>query len=295
MTMRPHPWAPFGAGLLLIRRLPNPPDSARYHRGHVHPGGAGGMASGTPGAGQPAPIPKTGDDARPHHTTEVQVHQNLLAANDRHAAGIRSLLREHGVFAVNLMSSPGAGKTALIEATLARLGNEIRVAVIEGDIETTADADRIAPFGIPVIQINTGPFGGDCHLAAPLVAGAVGQLDLHGLDLLIVENVGNLVCPAEFDIGEHRKIVLLSVTEGEDKPLKYPLMFLEASLAVITKIDLLPYLEIDPDVIRANMRAVNPAVEILALSAPTGEGIDSWLAWLRRGVAGVSAETPSPE
>jgi len=216
-----------------------------------------------------------------------------LAANDRHAAAIRSLLREHKVFAVNLMSSPGAGKTALIEATLARVGHEIRVAVIEGDIETTADADRIAPFGIPVVQINTGPFGGDCHLAAPLVAGAVGQLDLRCLDLLIVENVGNLVCPAEFDIGEHRKIVLLSVTEGEDKPLKYPLMFLEASLAVITKTDLLPYLEIDLDVIRANIRAINPAAHVLAVSARSGEGIDSWLAWLRWGIAEVGAEAPS--
>jgi hydrogenase nickel incorporation protein HypB len=293
MSIRPHPGAPSGAGLLPNRRVPDPPDSARYHRGHDHPGTSGGAASTTAGAGAPAPGPRADDDTRPHPTTEVQVHQNLLAANDRHAAEIRSLLREHGVFAVNLMSSPGAGKTALIEATLARLGTDIRVAVIEGDIETTADADRIAPFGIPVIQINTGPFGGDCHLAAPLVAQAIGQLDLHDLDLLIVENVGNLVCPAEFDIGEHRKIVLLSVTEGEDKPLKYPLMFLEASLAVVTKIDLLPYLEIDLDVIRANMRAVNPAVEVLALSARTGEGIDSWLAWLRRGVARVSAETPA--
>ena len=291
MSIRPHPWAAFGAGLLANRRLPDPPDSARYHRGHVHPGAAGAGPPAPPGADLPAPAPETGSDARPHHTPEVQVHQNLLAANDRHAEGIRALLREHDVFAVNLMSSPGAGKTALIEATLTRLGTEIRVAVIEGDIETSADADRIAPFGIPVIQINTGPFGGDCHLAAPLVAGAVAQLDLHSLDLLIVENVGNLVCPAEFDIGEHRKIVLLSVTEGEDKPLKYPLMFLEASLAVITKIDLLPYLDIDLDVIRANMRAVNPTVEILALSARTGEGVDSWRDWLRRGVAGVRAET----
>ncbi|MCJ7796236.1 MAG: hydrogenase nickel incorporation protein HypB [Thermoleophilia bacterium] len=294
MSIRPDQWAPFEARLLPNRRVPDPPDSGRYHRGHGHPGASGGAASTTAGADPPAPGPQADDDARPHRTTEVQVHQHLLAANDRHAAGIRSLLREHGVFAVNLMSSPGAGKTALIEATLARLGTDMRVAVIEGDIETTADADRIAPFGIPVIQINTGPFGGDCHLAAPLVAGAIEQLDLHGLDLLVVENVGNLVCPAEFDIGEHRKIVLLSVTEGEDKPLKYPLMFLEASLAVVTKIDLLPHLEIDLDVIRANMRAVNPALEVLTLSARSGEGIDSWLEWLRRAVAGVSAETASP-
>lgn len=297
MSIRPHPWAPLGGGLLPKRRVPAlPPDSWRYHRGHGHPEASGGTRSVAAGAGSPAPGPQADDQERPHHhTTEVQVHQHLLAANDRHAAGVRRLLREHSVFAVNLMSSPGAGKTALIEATLARLGKEIRVAVIEGDIETTADADRIAPFGIPVVQINTGPFGGDCHLAAPLVAEAIGQLDLHALDLLIVENVGNLVCPAEFDIGEHRKIVLLSVTEGEDKPLKYPLMFLEASVAVITKIDLLPYLDIDMELIRANMRAVNPAAEVLTLSARTGDGIDSWLKWLRRGVAEVTAETPSPE
>ena len=294
MSIHPYPLVPFGAALLPSRRAPGRPDPARYHRGHEHPGGSGGgasTASRAPGSEDPTPGTQFDEGVRPHSTTEVQVHQHLLAANDRHAAGIRSLLHEHGVFAVNLMSSPGAGKTALIEATLARLGSELRVAVIEGDIETSADADRIAPFGIPVIQINTGPFGGDCHLAAPLVAEAIGKLDLHRIDLLIVENVGNLVCPAEFDIGEHRKIVLLSVTEGEDKPLKYPLMFLEASLAVITKIDLLPYLEVDLGLIRANMRAVNPAMEVLTLSARTGEGIDSWLAWLGRGVSGASAET----
>jgi hydrogenase nickel incorporation protein HypB len=296
MSLLPHT-CPFGAGLLPNRRAPARPDPARYHRGHEHPGGSGGgasTASPAPGSEDSTPSAQFDDGVRPHSTTEVQVNQHLLAANDRHAAGIRALLREHGVFSVNLMSSPGAGKTALIEATLARLGDDVRVAVIEGDIETTADADRIAPFGIPVIQINTGPFGGDCHLAAPLVAEAIGKLDLHGLDLLIVENVGNLVCPAEFDIGEHRKIVLLSVTEGEDKPLKYPLMFLEASLAVITKIDLLPYLEVDLDLIRANMRAVNPAMEVLTLSARTGEGVDSWLAWLGRGISEVSAGASSP-
>lgn len=249
------------SGSRATRRLPRPSHPRRYHRGH-HPMG------GSPSA----------------RTTEVQVHHNLMAANDAHAEGIRSLLHEHHVFAINLMSSPGAGKTALIEATLRHLVAELRVAVIEGDIETTADVDRLAPFGIPAIQINTGPFGGDCHLAAPLVATAVARLDLHALDLLIVENVGNLVCPAEFDIGEDRKVALLSVTEGEDKPLKYPIMFREASLAVVTKVDLLPHLDIDVEVIRANMRAVNPALPVLLLSARTGEGLDKWLAWLRAGV-----------
>jgi hydrogenase nickel incorporation protein HypB len=228
---------------------------------------------------------------------EIQVHHHLLAENDRHAGGIRELLRAHGIFCVNVMSSPGAGKTALLEATLARLASEYRVAVIEGDIETTADSDRLAPYGIPVVQINTGPFGGDCHLAAPLVATAVERLDLHGLDLLIVENVGNLVCPAEFDIGEDRKVVLLSVTEGEDKPLKYPLMFHESTLAVVTKVDLLPYLDLDLELLRANLRRANPQAPVLLVSAKTGEGIADWLDWLRVGIdakRAADASNPAP-
>ncbi len=230
----------------------------------------------------------------PHRVnrTAVEVHHHLLAENERHADGIRWLLREHGVFAVNLMSSPGAGKTALLEATLSRLGGELRAAVIEGDIETSADADRLRPFPVQVVQINTGPFGGDCHLAAPLVASAVGQLDLHRLDLLVVENVGNLVCPAEFDIGEDSKVVLLSVTEGEDKPLKYPLMFHEAGLALVTKIDLLPHLDIELASIEANLRRANPSQTVIPLSSKTGAGMDAWLDWLRAEVASrrVAAE-----
>lgn len=224
---------------------------------------------------------------------EIHLHRDLLAANDLHAEGIRSLLRTHRVFSANLMSSPGSGKTALLEATLATAGTRLRLAIIEGDIETSADADRLAPFGIQVVQINTAPFGGDCHLAAPLVAGAVERLDLHELDVLIVENVGNLVCPAEFDIGEDEKVVLLSVTEGEDKPLKYPLMFHEATLALITKIDLLPHLDVDLDLIRANIRRVNPTLPVLALSSRTGEGMDGWLSWLENGVAGKAEDPPS--
>lgn len=231
----------------------------RYHKGGH---GAGGTSGGERG---------------PH---EVELHQNLLAANDRHAQVIRGLLRAHGVFSANLMSSPGAGKTALLEATLKRGLDGFVMGVIEGDIETTADADRIAPFGIQVVQVNTGPFGGDCHLAAPLVAGAIHQLDLHSLDVLVVENVGNLVCPAEFDIGEDAKVVLLSVTEGEDKPLKYPLMFHEASLALVTKTDLLPHLDVDLGTILANIRRVNPSARIIPLSARTGDGLDEWITWL---------------
>ena len=243
-------------------RLPRPAGMhSRHHRGgHAHgPGGRG--------------------------PTEIPLHHDLMAANDQHAEAIRSLLGGHRIFAVNLMSSPGSGKTALLEATLAAVGSRLRVAVIEGDIETCADADRLAPFGIQVVQVNTAPFGGDCHLAAPLVESAVDKLDLRALDVLIVENVGNLVCPAEFDIGEDAKVVLLSVTEGEDKPLKYPLMFHEAALALVTKTDLLPHLDVDTDLIRANMRRVNPALQVMFLSSRTGEGLDAWLSWLADGVA----------
>ncbi|MHB0979305.1 MAG: hydrogenase nickel incorporation protein HypB [Thermoleophilia bacterium] len=248
-------------------------DPAFHLRAH-----RGGHGTGGHGAGHSDP-----------HTTEISLNRHLLAANDRHAQGIRTLLRGHDIFCANLMSSPGAGKTALLEATLAGGSAGLRVAVIEGDIETTADADRLAPFEIQVVQVNTGPFGGDCHLAAPLVATAVGKLDLHPIDLLIVENVGNLVCPAEFDIGEDAKVVLLSVTEGEDKPLKYPLMFHEAALAVITKTDLLPHLDTDLQLIRDNIRRVNPAMPVISLSSRSGEGMDEWFAWLRAGVLSKSA------
>ncbi len=249
------------------------PDATRSTGSRNHKGGhaAGGVSGGERGS------------------HEVELHQNLLAANDRHAQAIRNLLRVHGVFSANLMSSPGSGKTALLEATLRRGLEGLAMAVIEGDIETTADADRIAPFGIQVVQVNTGPFGGDCHLAAPLVAGAINQLDLHALDILVVENVGNLVCPAEFDIGEHAKVVLLSVTEGEDKPLKYPLMFHEASLAVVTKTDLLPHLDVELETILANIRRVNPSARVIPLSARTGDGLDEWITWLQEGATRARA------
>ena len=250
---------------------------------------------------EPSAIQRLGDensdggdapDAHPHGVgparTEVDVRQHLLVANERHAQSIRTLLAEHHVFCVNLLGSPGSGKTALLEATLSRMGHDLRVAVIEGDVETSADAERLAPFGIPVIQINTGPFGGDCHLAAPLVAGAVGKLDLRELDLLVIENVGNLVCPAEFDIGEDGKVVLLSVTEGEDKPLKYPLAFHVASLALVSKVDLVPHLDVSVDLIRENLRRANPGLAVMLVSARSGEGLAGWLKWLRAGVESKS-------
>ncbi len=268
--------APTNGEVPCARRFPA--SGLRTHL-HVraHKGGHGAGGHGSPGV-------------RPG-TTEISVNQHLLAANDRHADGIRTLLGDHQIFCANLMSSPGAGKTALLEATLDRRDTGLRTAVIEGDIETSADADRLAPFAIQVVQVNTGPFGGDCHLAAPLVATAVDKLDLHPIDLLIVENVGNLVCPAEFDIGEDAKVVLLSVTEGEDKPLKYPLMFHEAALALVTKTDLLPYLDTDLELIRTNIRKVNPSLPVICVSSRNGEGMDEWVAWLREGVSSKTADT----
>ncbi len=179
------------------------------------------------------------------------------------------------------MSSPGSGKTTLLEKTLARLMPEIACAVIVCDICTTNDADRLAASGAPVVQINTDQFGGDCHLAAHVVEKAVAQIDLAPIDLLIVENIGNLVCPAEFDIGEDVRAVVLSTTEGEDKPLKYPLMFRECDAAVLNKTDLLPYLDFDAQLAVDNMRQVHPDMPVFQLSARSGEGLDSWLGWIR--------------
>jgi hydrogenase nickel incorporation protein HypB len=200
------------------------------------------------------------------------------------AAQNRQLFSDHGVFVLNMMSSPGSGKTALLVKTLAAIMPDLACAVIVGDICTTNDADRLAVSGAPVVQINTDEFGGDCHLAAHVIEKAAGGIDLHQVQLLIVENIGNLVCPAEFDIGEDARVVVLSVTEGEDKPLKYPLMFRECDAALLNKIDLLPYLEYDVDAAVNNMKQIHPGMPIFQLSAKTEEGFDPWLAWLRHNV-----------
>jgi hydrogenase nickel incorporation protein HypB len=228
----------------------------------------------------------------PHHTTEntverrqsgrreIQVVRRVLDVNDRMAEQNRRRFAEHNVFVLNLMSSPGSGKTTTLERTLSAIHPRIRCAVIVGDICTTADADRLAVSGAPVVQINTDEFGGDCHLAAHVIEGAAAGIDLHQTDLLIVENVGNLVCPAEFDIGEDARVVILSVTEGEDKPLKYPLMFRQCQLALLNKVDLLPHLDYDAQMAGDNIRQIHPGMPVLHLSAKTGEGFDPWLAWL---------------
>jgi hydrogenase nickel incorporation protein HypB len=210
----------------------------------------------------------------------VQVEEDILAQNDLHAARNRETLLERAIFAVNLVSSPGAGKTTLLVKTIDALRDSLPVYVIEGDQQTTMDADRIRATGAPAIQVNTGK---GCHLDASMVARALDRLAPQEGALLMIENVGNLVCPAAFDLGEAHKVVVLSVTEGEDKPLKYPDMFHAASLMVLNKVDLLPYLQFDVQRCLANARRVNPDMTILPVSATTGEGMADWLAWLIEG------------
>jgi hydrogenase nickel incorporation protein HypB len=212
---------------------------------------------------------------------EIKLVKKVLEAHEALAGEIRADLAQRRVYCVNIMSSPGAGKTTLLERTLASVAGELRAGVIEGDITTTRDADRIARHGTPVVQVNTEPFGGDCHVGANFVKTALGELPLEELDLVVIENVGNLVCPAEFDLGEDDKVVVFSITEGEDKPLKYPLMFRESSACVVNKLDLAPHLDVDLAALRANVEQVNPALAVFELSAKTGKGLSAWLDWLR--------------
>jgi hydrogenase nickel incorporation protein HypB len=208
---------------------------------------------------------------------EIKLVKDILEANEVIAAQNRAFFTEHGVYVVNLMGSPGAGKTTLLERTAEGIKGSKRMAVIEGDIATSRDAERIAAHAIPAVQINT---GGACHLDGNMVRGGLEQLDLDGIDLLVVENVGNLVCPAEFNIGEDAKVMICSVTEGDDKPLKYPLMFQVSSVLLLNKIDLLPHVAFDLERFRADTLKVNPRLEIMPLSCSTGEGLESWLQWL---------------
>ena len=231
-----------------------------------------------------------GGEARTHAPglgpkRRVQIEQDILAKNNAYAQANRQALAERGIFALNLVSSPGSGKTTLLCQTIARLGQQA-VAVIEGDQQTSRDADRIRASGAQAIQINTGK---GCHLDAHRVGHAMEQLRLPDDSLLMIENVGNLVCPAAFDLGEAHKVVILSVTEGEDKPIKYPDMFRAASLMLLNKIDLLPHLDYDVETALAFARRVNPAIRVIELSATSGEGMDEWLAFLHEGVARARA------
>jgi hydrogenase nickel incorporation protein HypB len=219
-------------------------------------------------------------------TREIKIIRRVLDVNDTIAHQNRELFREKGVFVINVMSSPGSGKTAILVKTLSHIMPEVRCAVIVGDICTSNDADRLAVSGAPVVQVNTDAFGGDCHLAAHVIKTAVDNFNLDDIDLLIVENIGNLVCPAEFDMGENLRIVVLSVTEGEDKPLKYPLMFRVCDAALLNKIDLLPYLDYDRETAVQNILKVNPQMPIFEISAKTQEGFDSWIEWLSQKLHG---------
>ncbi len=214
-------------------------------------------------------------------TIRVPVVEKILSANDRIAAENRAKLDQAGVFALNFMASPGAGKTSLIEQTIRRLSGKLRLAVIDGDIATSLDADRAAAAGAIAVQINT---GGDCHLDAIMLHEALPQLNLDDIDLLIVENVGNLVCPSSFQLGTHQSVLVASIPEGDDKPYKYPGMYRGVDALVINKIDLLPYVPFRMDYYRRGVEILNPGVVTFQLSCRTGEGLDEWIGWILKQV-----------
>ncbi len=209
---------------------------------------------------------------------KVKVVSRILEANERIAEENRRRFKESGVFVINLMGAPGAGKTALLEKTILGLKDRLRIGVIEGDITGTDDADRINNTGVPVVQINT---GGACHLDANMINEVLSDIPLVGLDMLIIENVGNLVCPAEFRVGEDMKAMVLSITEGHDKPLKYPLMFRESAVLILNKIDLLSHIDTDIEKIKADALSLNPSLKIFEVSCRTGQGIEGWTEWLK--------------
>jgi hydrogenase nickel incorporation protein HypB len=215
------------------------------------------------------------------HRTRIRVAEDALDANETIARANREDFDRAGVAVVNMMSAPGAGKTALLERAIEAGLGEARVGVLEGDVQGSLDADRIAHLHVPVVQLNTAPgFGGECHLDANMVRSAIPELPLAEIDLLVIENVGNLVCPAEFRVGEDARIMVCSVAEGEDKPLKYPLMFRSCELVCVNKIDLLPHLDIDLDRLLANIEAINPDATVLTMSARSDEGTEAWRDWL---------------
>jgi len=236
-----------------------------------------------------APLPGTGQVVAtdPAATRRVQIERDILAHNDAHATRNRAGLAQRGIFALNLVSSPGSGKTTLLVRTIELLAGQLPVAVVEGDQQTHFDADRIRATGAPALQINTGK---GCHLDAAMVEAAIARLSPADDSVLMIENVGNLVCPAAFDLGEAHKVVVLSVTEGEDKPLKYPDMFHAASLMLLNKVDLLPHLRFDVAACIANARQVNPGIQIIELSATNDQGMDRWLAWIARGAAAAKRQ-----
>jgi len=209
----------------------------------------------------------------------ITIERKVLEKNEQLAQRNRELFRQRGIMALNFVSSPGAGKTTILEKTFQELGGSLKIAVIEGDVQTDLDAQRVARYGVPVVQIVT---MGGCHLEAKLVQDALEKLDLNGLHLLFIENVGNLVCPANYDLGEALKVVVLSTTEGDDKPLKYPAMFLNSSVLIINKIDLIPYVNCDMNTLKKNALQINPALRVFEISCFTGAGVPEWCDWLRK-------------
>lgn len=208
---------------------------------------------------------------------EIKIGTGILDVNETTARSNRQVFDGHGSVAINVMGSPGAGKTTVLEKTIETLKDRLRIAVIEGDIYTSKDAQRIEKHGVPVKQINT---GGACHLDARMVEKVLGHFDLDHTDLMIIENVGNLVCPVEFNLGEHFKVAVLSITEGDDKPLKYPLIFKESAAVVLNKIDLLNFTDVNMDNLQKDIFSINPQIKVFPVSARTGAGIDAWVGWL---------------
>lgn len=211
----------------------------------------------------------------------VTVERKILAKNDDVAAENRQLFNKNNLFTINILSSPGSGKTSLLEKTIEELNNAVKIAVVEGDVQTDNDAQRIAKYDVPVVQIVT---NGGCHLEAKLVQNALDNFNLPALDLLVIENVGNLVCPANYDLGEAKKIVMVSTTEGDDKPSKYPSMFRVSDVMVINKIDLLPYVDFDLKKVKDHALTINPNLTIIELSCTTGEGFEGWVEWLKANI-----------
>ncbi len=213
--------------------------------------------------------------------TKVKVFTNILKANENIAQKNRDIFDKNKVYTINLMSSPGSGKTSLLERTIDMIKNELRIAVLEGDLQTDNDAQRIEKYGIPVVQINT---NGACHLDANMVDSVLESFNFKEIDLFVIENVGNLVCPASFELGEHDKVVMVSIPEGDDKPIKYPVIFRKAKVLLVNKIDLLPYTNFNMSKIKKDVMSINPEIKIFEISCQTGEGLDGWFNWLREQV-----------
>jgi hydrogenase nickel incorporation protein HypB len=216
----------------------------------------------------------------------LTVKQDILSVNDQNAKANREQADKHHVVMINIMSSPGAGKTTLITQTINKFKEKIRIAVVEGDVASTIDADKISKLGIPVVQINT---AGACHLDANMIRGALDALALGEIDVIIIENVGNLICTAEFALGAHKKVMLLSVPEGDDKPYKYPLMFTEADVVLVSKTDVMPYFDFDAAAFSRAVNGLHPSGKIFPVSAKTGEGLDAWFAWFEDAIVGKAA------